>query len=79
MVFAASMALTRLPAGRRAQGRLLWRFPLMTIRVSIGIYRQALALRRKGVTFYRHPDKIAADTVSGSDKTTSELQERDRG
>jgi hypothetical protein len=55
LVFGASMALTRVPAGRRAQGRLLWRFPLMTLRVSIGIYRQALALRRKGVPFHRHP------------------------
>ena len=53
LVFAASMALTRAPAGRRAQGRLLWRFPLMTLRVSLGIYRQALALRRKGVPFHR--------------------------
>ena len=57
LVFAASMALTRAPVGRRAQGRLLWRFPLMTLRVSLGIYRQALALRRKGVPFHAHPDR----------------------
>jgi uncharacterized protein len=56
-VFAASMSLTRLPAGRGSMGRLLWRFPLMTVRVSFGIYRQALALRLKGVPFHRHPDK----------------------
>ena len=55
-VFGASMALTRLSAGRRAQGRLLWRFPLMTLRVSWGIYRQALVLRLKGAPFHRHPD-----------------------
>lgn len=79
MVFAASMALTRLSIERRAQGRLLWRFPLMTIRVSIGIYRQALALRRKGVTFYRHPDKINGGTNNSSDKNTADPQERDRG
>jgi len=60
LVFAASMALTRRPAGRSAQGRLLWRFPLMTLRVSWGIYRQALALRRKGVPVHRHPDKFVA-------------------
>jgi uncharacterized protein len=54
-VFAASMALTRLPAGRSAQGRVLWRFPMMTMRVSWGIYRQALALRAKGVPVHRHP------------------------
>jgi len=57
LVFAASMALTRRPAGRRAQGRLLWRFPLMTLRVSWGIYRQALVLRAKGLPVHRHPDK----------------------
>lgn len=56
-VFGASMALNRSPAGRRAQGRLLWRFPLMTLRVSLGIYRQALALKAKGVPFHRHPDR----------------------
>lgn len=65
LVFRASMVLTRHPAGRVAQGRLLWRFPLMTVRVSLGIYRQALRLRRKGVPFHRHPDKIAAPTVGG--------------
>jgi hypothetical protein len=31
----------------------------MTFRVSLGIYRQALALRRKGVPFHRHPDAPA--------------------
>jgi DUF1365 family protein len=55
-VFAASMALTRVPVGLRGQSRILWRYPLMTLRVSWGIYRQALALRRKGVPFHRHPD-----------------------
>ena len=59
LVFAASMALTREPAGRRSQGRLLWRFPFMTVRVSAGIYRQALTLWLKRVPFHRHPDKVA--------------------
>ncbi len=57
VVFAASMHLTRVPATRRELGRVLWRFPLMTARVSFGIYRQALNLRIKGAPFYRHPDK----------------------
>ena len=39
---------------------MLWRFPLMTLRVSFGIYRQAIILRRKGVPFHRHPDKDLA-------------------
>ncbi len=68
-VFTASLTLTRLPVGRRAQGRLLWRFPLMTVRVSWGIYRQALALRRKGLPFHRHPDREAG--AGGSEVTSS--------
>jgi DUF1365 family protein len=67
LVFAASMALTREPAGRRTQGRLLWRFPLMTLRVSLGIYRQALALRRKGVPFHPHPDRSNIAVVAPID------------
>ena len=57
VVFAASMALERVPADRRSLGRILWRFPLMTMRVSWGIYRQAAALRRRGVPFHHHPDR----------------------
>ena len=72
LVFGASMALTRHPAGRVAQGRLLWRFPFMTLRVSLGIYRQALALRRKGVPFHRHPDKspvsVAGTSTDGMER-----------
>lgn len=63
LIFRASMALTRRPAGRAAQGHLLWRFPLMTLRVSTAIYRQALVLRWKGVPFHRHPDRTAAGSA----------------
>ena len=66
LVFGASLALTRHPVGRKAQSRLLWRFPFMTIRVSLGIYRQAIAIRRKGVPFHPHPDKIQAAAVGTS-------------
>jgi len=59
-VFAASMVLDRLPADRAALGRVLWRFPLMTVRVSAGIYRQALALRLQRVPVHRHPDRAGA-------------------
>jgi hypothetical protein len=59
-VFSASMVLHRLPPDRRSLGRVLWRYPLMTLRVSWGIYRQALALRRKGVPFHTHPAKSSA-------------------
>ncbi len=56
-VFSASMVLDRRPADRRSLGRVLWRYPLMTVRVSWGIYRQALALRRQGVPVHPHPTR----------------------
>ena len=61
-IFSASMVLRRRPADRRALSRVLWRYPLMTVRVSWGIYRQALALRRRGVPFHPHPDRPDAGT-----------------
>ena len=72
LVFAASMSLVRRPAGRASQSRLLWRFPFMTVRVSLGIYRQAVALKRKGVPFHRHPDKVPVR----ADGSTIDGQER---
>jgi DUF1365 family protein len=57
-VFSASMVLNRRPAVRASLGRVLWRFPFMTMRVSWGIYRQALALKRRGVQFHTHPGKL---------------------
>jgi uncharacterized protein len=60
-VFTASMVLHRRPAGRRSLGRVLWRYPLMTMRVSWGIYRQALALRRRGVPFHPHPERSGTE------------------
>ncbi len=65
VVFSASLSLARRAVDRRALGRLLWRHPLMTTRVSAGIYRQAAALRAKGVPFHPHPDKLAARTAAG--------------
>lgn len=60
-VFSASMVLHRRPADHRSLGRVLWRYPLMTVRVSWGIYRQALALRRRGVAIHPHPDRTGAE------------------
>lgn len=60
-LFSASMVLHRRPADRRSLGRVLWRYPLMTMRVSWGIYRQALALRRRGVPVHTHPDRVRTE------------------
>ena len=54
VVFAADLDLTRRPADRAGLGHVLWRYPLMTLRVSLAIHLQALRLWRKGVPFHRH-------------------------
>jgi DUF1365 family protein len=55
VVFNATLSLRRRRISRAALGRLLWRYPLLTPRVSMGIYWQALRLWRKGARFHRHP------------------------
>lgn len=58
-VFEAGLTLRRREATRRELGRLLWSYPLMTMRVSLAIQRQALRLWRKGAPFHAHPDRVA--------------------
>jgi uncharacterized protein len=69
-VFEATLALRRREATRRELGRLLWSYPLMTLRVSAAIQRQAFHLWRKGVPFHPHPSHSAAGgtvrAISGS-------------
>ena len=55
VVFEAALALRRREASRASLGRVLWRYPLLTLRVSTGIYGQALRLLAKGAPFHRHP------------------------
>jgi DUF1365 family protein len=55
VVFTADLDLARRPADRTGLGHVLWRYPLMTLRVSLAIHVQALRLWRKGVPFHRHP------------------------
>ena len=54
-LFVADLDLARRPADRAGLGHVLWRYPLMTLRVSVAIHLQALRLWRKGVPFHRHP------------------------
>jgi DUF1365 family protein len=56
-LFTASLQLSAYPADRYHMHRIIWRYPFMTSRVSLGIYLQALALRLKGATFHHHPGR----------------------
>jgi hypothetical protein len=62
-VFAAALRLHRRPVSRRTLGRLLWRYPLLTMRVSAAIHTHALRLWRKGATFHTHPSKPGGEVT----------------
>jgi DUF1365 family protein len=53
-LLSASMVLRRKPLDRAGLARLLWAYPLMTTRVSSGIYAQAARLAARGAPFHRH-------------------------
>lgn len=54
-LFDAGLRLQRHEADRLALGRLVWNHPFTTLRVSGGIYGQALAPWREGAPFVAHP------------------------
>jgi uncharacterized protein len=53
----ASMVLRRRQLDHAALARLLWRYPLMTARVSASIYGQALRLGARQAPFHPHPGR----------------------
>jgi len=55
-VFDASLSLSARPMTAKNLNRTLWRYPLMTAKIAMAIYWQALRLFIKGTPFYSHPD-----------------------
>jgi hypothetical protein len=51
------MALERKPVSARSLASVLLRFPLMTVKVIVGIHWEALRLWVKRVPFHEHPAK----------------------
>jgi uncharacterized protein len=51
----ATLSLYRRALDRQSLGRVLWANPVLTHRVSAGIYAQAANLRLRGAPFHRHP------------------------
>jgi hypothetical protein len=58
---AATMVLRRRPLDRPGLTQLLWGHPLMTTRVSCGIYAQALRLFARGAPVHRHAGPSARE------------------
>lgn len=58
-VFDATLALSAQPMTARNMSTLLLRYPLMTAKVALAIYWQALRLYLKGVPVYTHPGNLA--------------------
>jgi len=59
-VFDVGLTCRRKPLTARSLARVLMRYPLMTMRVHLAIYWQALRLYLKRTPFFTHPDKRAA-------------------
>jgi len=61
-VFDATLSLNRVTLTSSAMARVLFTYPVMTMKVAFGIYWQALKLWMKKVPFHSHPNSSSATT-----------------
>ena len=61
--FEADLSLHRVELNRRRAATILLKYPMITLHVSISIYRQALRLLRKGVPLYGHRPRQGRGTL----------------
>ena len=57
LMFEAALDLRRVPLDRRSSTRILARYPFLPLRVSLGIYREALRLFVRRTRVHRHPHR----------------------
>lgn len=62
-VFNANLSLQARPLSASNLNRALWRYPIMTGKVALAIYWQALRLFLKRVPFYNHPRTTSTGAI----------------